>query len=168
MRTRSWLRNYWSRPFRSLARANAPNRGRQRTSFLPHLETLEDRLVPAVPTGFQPGCVTDLFVSATAASPQGYSPLQIRTANSFPVGSTAGPDGNVWFAENGSQRIGRVNLTSSTAALPATIAPAKETGTPHHTALSDAVFMTAQGKDSGDWFGSPKAAKGFFGIGHGR
>jgi virginiamycin B lyase len=32
----------------------------------------------------------------------------IPTANSNPYGITSGPDGNLWFVESGSGKIGRV------------------------------------------------------------
>jgi len=36
----------------------------------------------------------------------------IPTANSMPIGVTEGPDGAVWFAENGANKIGRLDVQS--------------------------------------------------------
>jgi hypothetical protein len=32
----------------------------------------------------------------------------LPTANSYPYEITAGPDGNIWFAEAGANKIGRI------------------------------------------------------------
>jgi virginiamycin B lyase len=42
------------------------------------------------------------------APAQTFSEFVIPTANSFPVGITAGPDGAVWFVESGGNSIGRI------------------------------------------------------------
>ena len=49
----------------------------------------------------------------------------IPTANSLPWGITAGPDGNLWFEEQGALQVGRLSL----AAAPTPTAPPTPTVT---------------------------------------
>ncbi len=42
----------------------------------------------------------------------------IPTANAFPFGIAAGPDGNLWFAENGSNAIGRITPAGAISEFP--------------------------------------------------
>jgi len=41
------------------------------------------------------------------------TPIPIPTAGSNPQQITAGPDGNMWFTESGTSKVGRVNLSAS-------------------------------------------------------
>jgi virginiamycin B lyase len=45
-----------------------------------------------------------------AAAAQTINEFPIPTASSFPVGITGGPDGAVWFTENGGNQIGRITV----------------------------------------------------------
>ena len=39
--------------------------------------------------------------------------FSVPTAGSFPSGITAGPDGNLWFAESAGNKIGRITPTGA-------------------------------------------------------
>jgi uncharacterized repeat protein (TIGR01451 family) len=73
-------------------------RGRSRTSSVPlQVEGLEDRRL----------------LTAT------FHKFPLPTANAFPFGITAGPDGNLWFAESNSNAIGRITTAGAITEFPA-------------------------------------------------
>src|SRR5262249_6869654 len=67
-----------------------------------------------------------------------YDSFPIPTANTYPEGIVAGTDGNVWFAENSGQKIGRVTPAGVVTEFP----------------LPEAsrVFRIAAGSDGNLWF----------------
>ena len=73
-----------------LLTARARRRSADRVRARPRLEGLEDRclLSPAI------------------------TEFPVPTANSGPVGITAGPDGNLWFTEKRRNKIGMINPTT--------------------------------------------------------
>jgi streptogramin lyase len=52
-----------------------------------------------------------LFLGPEAGAATRFREVAIPTANSSPVGITAGPDGNLWFTENAGNKIGRITTT---------------------------------------------------------
>src|SRR5260370_760921 len=46
--------------------------------------------------------------AVTPAAAEHFTEFPIPTGSSFPQGITAGPDGALWFTENGSNKIGRI------------------------------------------------------------
>ena len=80
------------------------------------------------------GIVTQALTQAIT-----FTEFSIPTANSTPFGITAGPDGNLWFAEQSAARIGRI----TTAGI------FDEYGTP--TAYSEPIGIVA-GSDGALWF----------------
>src|SRR5438067_13782122 len=56
--------------------------------------------------------------SAAHASVGTITEYSIPTANSFPDGIVAGPDGNIWFAERIAGKIGRITTDGSLTEFP--------------------------------------------------
>ncbi|HEX6478082.1 MAG TPA: hypothetical protein VF043_04490 [Ktedonobacteraceae bacterium] len=54
------------------------------------------------------GVLTLAAPSALALSGK-ISEFAVPTANSFPIGITAGPDGNMWFTESDGNQIGQLH-----------------------------------------------------------
>ena len=69
----------------------------------------------------------------------------VPTANANPWGITAGPDGNLWFTENGANKLGMINPTTDAI-----------TEFPIPTANAGPVGITA-GPDGNLWFTEPSA-----------
>jgi streptogramin lyase len=60
-----------------------------------------------------------VWFTAHQASPAGsITKFPLPTANSGPYGITGGPDGNLWFTENGSSKIGRITTSGSITEFP--------------------------------------------------
>ncbi len=69
---------------------------------------LRSRLAALVTAGIICVCLLSLS-SATAWAKVGViTEFALPTASSAPTGITAGPDGNLWFAELGGNKIGRI------------------------------------------------------------
>src|SRR5437016_6286143 len=61
--------------------------------------------------------VTLILAVAMGGSAQ-VTEFPIPTSNSGPLGITRGPDGNVWFTENGAKKIGRISMTGTVTEFP--------------------------------------------------
>src|SRR5438477_9708309 len=91
------------------------------------------------------GVLVGLFVSATMMPARAvndanrYMEFTIPTADSHPDGTTAGPDGNVWFTEYFGDSIGRITTAGAITEFPIP------------TAISRPVGITG-GPDGNIWF----------------
>jgi len=59
------------------------------------------------------GLASVLLVPAPTGASGPITEFPIPAVNSYPIGITAGPDGNVWFCESGTNRIGRITPQGS-------------------------------------------------------
>ena len=85
------------------------------------------------------------------AQPQGVAPgqiaeFQLPTPGSYPSGITAGADGNLWFTEPGTDRIGRITPNGQVIEFPLPSSAAEPTG-------------ISAGEDGDLWFTEPSAGK---------
>lgn len=89
--------------------------------------------------GLMLSCAMLIELSSASAQAAGITEYSIPTANSDPIGVASGPDGNMWFAEQDSDKIGRITTdgTITEFSLP--------------TSGSHPVYITA-GPDGNLWF----------------
>ena len=69
------------------------------------------------------GLASVFLVPARTGASGPITEFPVPTANSFPAGITAGPDGNVWFAESSGMKIGRITPQGSITEFPTTAPP---------------------------------------------
>jgi virginiamycin B lyase len=71
-----------------------------------------------------------VFAVAPTPPPNPITVFPVPTVPSFPAGIAAGPDGALWFTENGEKRIGRVTTSGTVTEFPVSVETNSITGGP--------------------------------------
>lgn len=87
--------------------------GATNQTYTPGASDLGDRLEAQVTATSSSGSPTTTTNQSATVSPAGQIAEYALPSGSHPFGVTAGPDGNVWFTDNGTGKIGKITTAGS-------------------------------------------------------